>query len=246
MPPPLDPVALARRVRRAVAARARAARFARRVHLDHDGPSGVVPVGDVHAGGYLVPDGLLGPDSVVVSAGAGTDVSFESLLVDRFGCRVLLFDPVPAAYEFARTATAHEPRIEVARAALWSEDTELTFHAPEIAGHISHSATDLHTTAAVFSAPARSVASLCAEHGLDRVDLLKVSAEGSEYAVLDAVLADGVDVRAVCVEFAQPADVDRVAATVARWRGAGYAVVARTVAPFAWHMTFRRTAPGTP
>jgi acetyl esterase/lipase len=35
-------------------------------------------IGDLGYGGYQLPGGLLGPDSVVLSAGAGTDVSFEA------------------------------------------------------------------------------------------------------------------------------------------------------------------------
>jgi len=76
---------------------------------------------------------------VVLCAGAGTDTSFESLLVDRFGCRVHVLDPVPAAADHVAAALAHEPRITFEQAALWTVDTELTFHEPEVAGHVSHS-----------------------------------------------------------------------------------------------------------
>src|SRR5215471_21233266 len=42
----------------------------------------------------FVADGL-GPESIVYSGGVGKDVSFEHALVERFGCRVVLFDPSP-------------------------------------------------------------------------------------------------------------------------------------------------------
>ena len=105
------------------------------------------------------------------------------------GCRVHLLDPVPTAAAHVANAHAHEPRITFYYAALWTEDTELTFYEPEIPGHVSHSATNLHQTPVSFIATARSITSLCAEHGWDQIDLLKISAEGSEFAIIDSVLA---------------------------------------------------------
>ena len=37
----------------------------------------------------------LGPDSRILSAGAGNDISFEKALTERYGCRVVLLDPSP-------------------------------------------------------------------------------------------------------------------------------------------------------
>lgn len=235
---PRSPAEFARKVQRTLAARARTASFVRRVEIVER--AGIIPIGDLGYGGYQLPHDLLTPDSVVVSAGAGTDVSFESMLVDRFGCHVHLLDPVPAARDHVTAALAHEHRISFENAALWSEDTELEFHAPEVAGHVSHSATNLHGTSPVFTARARSLASLRIEHGWDSVDLLKISAEGAEFAILDAVLAEREPVATICVEFAQPADMRRVDRAVEQLHEAGYVAVARTARPFNWKLTFCR------
>lgn len=202
--------------------------------------SDILTIGDLSYGGYQVPADALGPQSVVLSAGAGTDTSFEALLVDRFGCRVHLLDPVPAAAAHVAEAHAHEPRITFERAALWTEDTELSFHEPEISGHVSHSATNLHDTPVSFRAAARSIGSLRAEHGWDHIGLLKISAEGSEFTIIDSVLAADEPVRTLCVEFAQPAAVDRVEDVIATLEAHEYAVVATSVRPFNWKMTFER------
>lgn len=192
-----------------------------------------------------MPPGALGPQSVVLSAGAGTDTSFEALLVDRFGCRAHLLDPVPTAAAHVAEAHAHEPRIIFERAALWTEDTELTFYEPEISGHVSHSATNLHNTPVSFLAAARSVRGLRAEHGWEHIDLLKISAEGSEFAIIDSVLTAREPVSTLCVEFAQPAAVHRVEDAIAILKAHDYATVATSVRPFNWKMTFeRRSARG--
>lgn len=227
---------LLRRTKRAVFARRRIARFTRRVPLV-TAPD-VITLGDMTYGGYQIPAGLLTDHSVVLSAGAGKDVSFESMLVDRFGCRVHLLDPVPAAAEHVRAALAHEPRVTFEQAALWDVDTTLTFHAPVVEGFVSHSATDMHRTAAAFAAPARSVGSLRAEHGWEHIDLLKISAEGSEFHILDGVLDKAEPVTALCVEFAQPVGIDQVEDAVRKLEAAGYKAVARSLRPMGWKMTF--------
>lgn len=197
----------------------------------------LVAIADPIYGGYVVPASLLDEDSVVVLCGVGTDVSFDLGLIDRFGCRVLALDPVPASAEYVATAAAHEPRHEFLPYALWSEDTELPFHSPRVEGYISHSATDMHDTEVAFVAQARRLSGLIAERGVDHVDLLKISAEGSEYEILDEVLASGVPVRVIAVEFATPVDPKIPLARVALLRAAGYEVVAARTVSYNWKLT---------
>jgi FkbM family methyltransferase len=227
-----------RKVPRALAARSRTARFVRRVPVGES--SAVITIGDLDYGGYQLPADLLHPEAVVVSAGAGTDIGFESMLVDRFGCRVHLLDPVPESAAYAVAAVAHEPRIRFEQAALWNDDGEVELHAPEIDGHVSHSATDLYGTPVALRARARSLGSLRAEHGWPRVDLLKISVVGAEFVILERVMEADEPVSALCVEFTQPVPVDRVEAAVKALGEHGYVAVARSARPFTWKMTFVR------
>src|SRR5262249_5513827 len=137
--------------------------------------------------------------------GVGEDISFDLALIGRFGCTVHAFDPVPAAARHAHAAAAYEPRHVFHPFGVWSSDTTLEFHEPEVHGFVSHSATNLHGTRGAFTAQVRSVGSLMAELGHDHIDLLKVSAEGSEYEIVRDVLDSGVSVRVLCVEISQPA-----------------------------------------
>jgi hypothetical protein len=107
-----------------------------------------------------------------------------------------------------------------------------------VEGFVSHSATDMHGTAAAFTAPARSVASLRAEHAWAHIDLLKISAEGSEFHIIDSVLDKSEPVTAMCVEFAQPVGIAQVEAAVRKLEAAGYTTVARSLRPMGWKMTF--------
>lgn len=212
------------RVRDALEVRYRAAAFRRAVRVELDVP--IETIGDPGYGGYSIPRQLLGPDSLLVSVGAGTDVSFELELVAKYGCRVFIYDPVPAAAEYANRVLASEPRVSFERLAIWNEDTDLEFHAPLRGGFVSHSAVDLHGTPVSFTAPARTLSTLAAANGWTQIDLLKVSAEGSEFAILEHALRSGLDIRAVAVEWAQPVDLGRVKAAIGQLRGAGFRTVA--------------------
>ncbi|MGZ4202957.1 MAG: FkbM family methyltransferase [Thermoleophilaceae bacterium] len=214
--------------------RAAAFRRALDIHARED----LITIGDPVYGGYQLPEALLGADSVCYLAGTGEDISFDLGVIARFGCKVHSMDPVPRAAEHVAVAAAHEPRLVFAPVALWSHDEILTFHAPREEGYVSQSAVNLHDTEPDFSAPGRSLASLMAEHGHDHVDLLKISAEGSEYTILDHVVHKQLDVRVICVEYAQPAPLERVLESVQSLEDAGYQVAAASIRTWNWHVTF--------
>lgn len=195
-------------------------------------------IGDLAYGGYLLPADSLSASSTCYLAGTGTDISFDLLVIARFGCEVHAFDPVPAAADYVRGAAAHEPRLHFSPVALWRTDEELAFHAPRTEGFVSHSAVDMHGTPVAFRAQGRSVASLMRERGHAQLDLLKISAEGSEHAIIEGALADGIHPRVLCVEFAQPAPVSNAEHTMRRVEAAGYDLAGASIEPWNWKLTW--------
>jgi hypothetical protein len=103
----------------------------------------------------------------------------------------------------------------------------LTFHAPEDPDHVSHSTTNLKGTEPAFDAQGRSLPSLMRELSHDRLDLLKVSAEGAEYEIVDNALSAGVPFDVLCVEYAQPAPLGPILDSCRRLSEAGYEPVYR-------------------
>jgi len=213
-----------RRVREALGVRYRAGEFRRQVKVALDVP--IETIGDLAYGGYSIPLRLLGTDSVLVSVGAGTDVAFELVVVSKYGVRAFIYDPVPAAAEYTTRVIASEPRITFERLAIWNEDTDLDFHAPLRDGFVSHSAVDMHGTPVAFTAPARTLSTLAHANGWTKIDLLKVSAEGSEFAIIEHALRSGLEIRALAVEWAQPVKLGRVKAAIAELHAAGFRTVA--------------------
>ena len=204
--------------------RYRAAEFRRAVKVELDVP--VETIGDLSYGGYSIPQGLLAADSLLVSVGAGTDV----LVRARGGFAVWL--PGVRLRPGAGRGRVHEPRgrvrarISFERLAIWNEDTELTFHAPVRDGFVSHSAVDLHGTPVAFTTPARTLSTLAQANGWKQIDLLKVSAEGSEFAILEHALS-GLEIRAIAVEWAQPVKLEPVKAAIGHLQAAGFRTVCR-------------------
>jgi FkbM family methyltransferase len=203
--------------------------------------SDLVVVGDLSYGGYRVPIGALDADSVVYSVGVGEDIRFDLALIARFGCTVNAMDPVPRAAEYARSAAANEPRFVFHQIAVWSRDETLTFHAPREEGYVSHSATNLSGTEEAFKAEGRAIRSLMRSWSHDRIDLLKVSAEGAEFEILDALLRDGPVVPILCAEFSLPAPMDRVREMLDRLAGAGYEMVSAKTDRGGWTFTWLQT-----
>jgi FkbM family methyltransferase len=193
-----------------------------------------------HYGHWIVPSELLGPDSVCYLVGIGTDISFDLALIERFGCTVHAFDPVPESQSFAAEAASHEPRFVLHPFGLWSSDTTIAFHQPVSEGFVSHSATDMHDTDVAFRADVRSPASVMRELGHEKVDLLKVSAEGSEYTILRSLAEQDIDATTVAVEFAQPAPRGAAERACSLMADRGYEIVHAEIHPRSRKLTFVR------
>lgn len=158
-----------------------------------------------------MPERGLGQGSVVYSAGAGEDLSFDVALAERFGCEVHIFDPTPRAVtHFCQLEEATRrgellpingsPKMHYAL----SEEglSRLHFHevgifdvhdfmrlfAPANPLHVSHSLADFHGTGKFFAARCRPLRELMEDFGNDQIDLSKMDVEGAEVSVLRDML----------------------------------------------------------
>lgn len=180
-------------------------------------------------GGWLIPSALLDEESVVYSGGVGEDVTFDQSVIRAFGCSVFAFDPTPRAVAFAKRVD--EPEFHFFPVGLWSEDSVQEFRAPRNPDHVSHSIGAIEDATGGFRAACRSIPSLMREFGHDRITVLKLDIEGSEYDVLPAMLADGVTPEVVCVEL--HGGLCSALWLVRRLRRAGY----RPIALDSWDLT---------
>lgn len=177
-------------------------------------------------GGWTVPEALIEPEWICYCAGVGDDISFDLGLIDRFGCEVFALDPTPAAARHVAGQRIADPRFHFLPVGLWSEDRMLDFYAPA-EGDSNYSAVNLQRTRQKIEAPVKSLTTLMAELGHERLDLLKLDIEGAEYEALGPVLEGRVRPAVLLVEFHRTGSLAPVKSTVTRLRSQGYRPVAR-------------------
>lgn len=175
--------------------------------------------------GYYVPDNCLSGSSVCYCVGAGTDISLDTELAMRFAAQVFIFDPMPYATEHFAQVVEHAKAgkrftadtaengyvYSISSAALahvtycpvgvWNEQKTIRFYVPSRQSYAGHSITNLQKTDAYIEAPVDRLAALMHGLGHRQLDLLKLEIEGSEYTVIDNMLAEKLDVKILLVEF---------------------------------------------
>jgi FkbM family methyltransferase len=149
---------------------------------------------------WTIWDSRLRSDSNVLCAGAGNDISFERALISRYGTQVRLLDPSPTGMATVAGSQAGDARLRFHALALAGQDGVLEFHLPSDPREGSFRKADGNTRGDVQFA-SKSLSTLMTEFSWPRIDLLKMDIEGAEFEVIDHLLAKGLEVRQICVEF---------------------------------------------
>ena len=155
-------------------------------------------LGSPYGGWPLIPE-LVNPNSVVLSFGIGTDISFDLAAIERFGVTVHGFDPTPRcnAWLAKQNVTSKFKFHEIGLA---DRNGTLTFAAPDNPAHASYSAVKDDDNSGITLKVA-TLESLMADLNLDHIDVLKMDIEGSEIEVLQALPAGSFRPNQLLVEF---------------------------------------------
>lgn len=175
-------------------------------------------------GGYAVVPAALHEGSVVYSFGVGQDASFDLALIERFGATVHAFDPTPRSLAWVEQQS-WPPQFRFHPLGVAAADGTLTLHPPPDPSHVSFSPVARKGGGEAVEVPVRTVRSLMAELGHDRVDLLKADIEGAEYEVIDDLLAHGPRPGQLLLEFHHhlpSIPLSRTKQAIAALRAAGY------------------------
>lgn len=197
--------------------------------LGLDPQSGVTPLAALRwvgsqTHGYCVPEGLLDSRSLCYGVGAGEDITFDTELAQHYGCRVVVIDPTPEGLNHFRRVEQHvrageplwsangEPfryRISPERLDLltyvelgvWDRETTMRFWEPTRDNYPSHSVTMFQESGRYLELPVQRLGAIMAARGEASIDLLKLEIEGAEYRVLETLVEDRLDVKAIAVEY---------------------------------------------
>jgi FkbM family methyltransferase len=154
--------------------------------------------GSAYGGWWVLPE-YLDDRSVVLSIGLGEDVSFDLALHEATGCTVHGFDPTPKSLSYLKSISL--PKVfHIHPYALSERDGELRFNLPQNSGHVSGS---LETIASEKSmtVECKRLETIMDELGINKIDLLKMDIEGSEYKVIEDLVASEIRPGQLLVEY---------------------------------------------
>lgn len=178
-------------------------------------------------GGWVVPDGVIGPDWVCYCVGTGTDISFDLGLIERYGATVVSFEPAPGSLEYVREEAAGVDGFTFMPVGIGRRDGSVPMYLAEDSDSTALSATNLQATETWVERPVRSLPSVMDELGHERVDLLKLSLEGWEYEVVPYLDYGRMGVRVLAVELTHSRPARKALELIELLRSCGFVPVHR-------------------
>ena len=130
--------------------------------------------------------------------GIGFDFSFELELAQRYGMEVYAFDPSPEVIEDMKSRMLPQ-KLNYYPYGLSNEDALKSFYLPSSGQDYSEFFTPW-TESRQIQMQVYKLSSLMKKFGHERLDLLKMDIEGSEFMVLPEIFASGVVFDQLCIE----------------------------------------------
>lgn len=193
--------------------------------LPRVGMPGLVPLGSEY-GGYVVPTSLVEDGWVCYCVGTGADISFELDLLELAEVQVRSFEAVRNLADHVRGLAGDNPRLSIEHAAIALADGPVRMQVSHVPVSQSVSAAGLYDGANYVEVPGRTLRSLMASHGDDRIELLKIDVEGFEYELFPSLDLSELGVMVLCTQLHHTASVGEAKRLVARLATDGYELVA--------------------
>lgn len=126
----------------------------------------------------------LTPNSVVVDVG-GHEGLWSQAILERYGCRIWIFEPMPAGYRALTRRFGSIADVSVLPFGLAHESRSVAF--ADLGDRSSSHRTGDRTVAVEL----REVDGVLHELGITNIDLVKINIEGGEYDLLERLIACG-------------------------------------------------------
>jgi FkbM family methyltransferase len=200
--------------------------FERQMHrITLEQTAGVIELGSPY-GGWTIPEHMVEPSWVCYCVGAGGDISFDIDLMELYGVEVRSFDAVSEYVQSAREQAAGHERFSAHHAAITARDEPVRLQVTHDAGSKSVSPAGLYESDRFIEVPGRTIASLMAELGDQRIDLLKLDIEGGEYELMPQLDLRALGVKIFAVQMHHTSSLRSARKLVRNLRDAGYEPVA--------------------
>lgn len=138
-------------------------------------------------------------DPIVLSGGAGKNISFEIDMAETFGAKVYLFDPSPTAKATIESIKTLPEKLKFYPIGIAAYDGRVSFSSPKNEEEGSFRVKENDNEEITFEC--NTISTIVKEHNLPRIDILKIDIEGFEYEVIDELIESGILVHQICVEY---------------------------------------------
>lgn len=182
--------------------------------------------GSEYGGFYACPDPLHA-SSIVYSFGVGEDITFDEELISQFSCTVYAFDPTPKSIRFM--AEKENKKIHFTPVGIHGYDGTTDFFLPKNPDYVSGSVKKHTGVEEKITVPVKKFSTIAKELQHAKVDLLKMDIEGAEYDVIDNILASGVVITQILIEFHHRFDgigISKTKELLRKMKLAGYKIAA--------------------
>jgi len=152
-------------------------------------------------GGFYVYNRTLNENSIVYSFGIGEDISFDEALINEFNCNVFAFDPTPKSIRWVKNR--ENPKKFIFHPfGIDQQSGIVEFLLPKNDNYVSGSVINQMNVdeKKKVQVPMKSLSDIVKELGHERIDIVKIDIEGSEYSVIDSILSAPVEIDQILIE----------------------------------------------
>lgn len=159
--------------------------------------------GNEYGGFEVFEKNLLGKKIIVYSFGIGEDLSFSEDILKHFvGVEIYAFDPTPKAVNYVKNSALYSrTEFHFYDYALTDGDGEDVFFLPQNENYVSGSLYQAkHLKSNGIKVQKKKLRTIMNELGHNKIDLLKMDIEGSEFDVIDNLIDERIEFAQLCIE----------------------------------------------
>ena len=154
-------------------------------------------------GGFYINPKLITSDSIIYSFGIGKDITFDLACIKKHKCKVFAFDPTPKSINYIKNKTLPELFTFFDFGISDVHSGLVDFYLPSNPKGISGSLVKINGVNPdhFIKVKMKLFDEITCELGHQHINVLKMDIEGSEYTVLETILASNVTIDQILIEF---------------------------------------------
>lgn len=150
-------------------------------------------------------DWTINPDkinnkAIVYSFGVGVDISFDLLMVEKFGCKIHAFDPTPKTIQWLSDRKLPD-EFRFSDIGLADYDGNANFKLPANPEYVSGAFTSDDKNSQTIEVKVKRLKTIMQQLKHPHIDLLKMDIEGAEYDVIKSIVDDNLSIGQILIEF---------------------------------------------